>query len=100
MRYKRRRTFLILLLALTVSVLGINRDNSGVLSLDQSNQPIKNAITSAPADSIKAADALERLAVKGRAPKTGYGRTMFMDDWGIQNSCDKRNIILLKTFRN
>ncbi len=44
---------------------------------------------------------LDTLAVKGRAPKTGYARTLFGDAWtddvdvaGGHNGCDTRNDIL------
>ena len=42
----------------------------------------------------KAADSLNKLAVKGRAPKTGYARTQFGNGWAEVNGCDTRNIIL------
>ena len=39
--------------------------------------------------------ALGKLAVKGRAPKTGYARDLFSDGWGDQpGGCDSRNFIL------
>ena len=41
-----------------------------------------------------AADALETILVKGRAPKTGYERQKFGDGWRIIEGCDTRNIIL------
>lgn len=41
-----------------------------------------------------AADALNQLAVKGRAPKTGYARTQFGNGWRVTGLCDTRNIIL------
>lgn len=91
---------MILFLALTISALGIYNDNSNIFKTDLSNQQIKNAVTSAPDDSTKATDALEKLAVKGRAPKTGYDRTAFMNDWRTENNCDKRNIILKRDLRN
>ena len=37
---------------------------------------------------------LETLAVKGRAPKSGYKRTQFGDGWEMKAGCDMRNIIL------
>lgn len=43
-----------------------------------------------------AATALEKLVVKGRAPKTGYDREQFGDGWAIVNGCDTRNIILYR----
>lgn len=41
-----------------------------------------------------AATALEKLAVKGRAPKTNYSRAQFGDGWASVAGCDTRNIIL------
>jgi len=41
-----------------------------------------------------AAQALETLAVKGRAPKTDYSRSQFGSGWATTNGCDTRNIIL------
>ena len=39
--------------------------------------------------------ALGKLAVKGRAPKTGYSRDLFSDGWADQpGGCDSRNFIL------
>jgi hypothetical protein len=41
-----------------------------------------------------AADALQKLAVKGSAPKTGYSRSQFGSGWTTTSGCDTRNIIL------
>ena len=41
-----------------------------------------------------AAEALEQLPVKGRAPKTGYARSEFGSGWATTSGCDTRNIIL------
>jgi hypothetical protein len=41
-----------------------------------------------------AAEALARLQVKGRAPKTDYARTQFGSGWQTVGLCDTRNIIL------
>ena len=43
-----------------------------------------------------AAEALEALVVKGRAPKTGYSRDEFGKGWGKTLGCDTRNIILYR----
>jgi hypothetical protein len=39
---------------------------------------------------------LNALAVKGRAPKTGYTRTQFGDGWAKTDGCDTRNHILAR----
>ena len=46
------------------------------------------------ATSKNAVSALNQLAVKGRAPKTGYARNLFSDGWGESAGCDTRNRIL------
>ena len=44
----------------------------------------------------KATTILAKLAIKGRAPKTGYDRELFSDGWGEIGSCDLRNYILAR----
>jgi hypothetical protein len=62
------------------------------------NPDLWQSTTPAPAQTSnatgQAVDALSTLAVKGRAPKTGYERTQFGDGWRETNGCDTRNIIL------
>lgn len=41
-----------------------------------------------------ASQALSELAVKGRAPKTGYERTNFGTGWSSRGACDMRNLVL------
>lgn len=48
-----------------------------------------------PAES-EALVALAELAVKGRAPKTGYARAQFGNGWTSTRGCDTRNIILAR----
>jgi hypothetical protein len=49
-----------------------------------------------PAYATKAIDLLATLAIKGRAPKTGYDRAQFGQAWADvdRNGCDTRNDIL------
>ncbi len=42
---------------------------------------------------------LDKLTVKGRAPKTGYARVQFGDGWTRIGVCDMRNIILARDLR-
>ena len=58
-----------------------------------SSAPISQE-TPAQAASVSASSALADLAVKGRAPKTGYAREQFGDGWGDIGECDTRNYIL------
>lgn len=47
-----------------------------------------------------AVEALEKLEVKGRAPKTGYSREEFYGSWGKIDGCDTRNVILKRDMWN
>ncbi|MDB5160283.1 MAG: uncharacterized protein JWO99_546 [Candidatus Saccharibacteria bacterium] len=47
-----------------------------------------------------ASDALEKLVVKGRAPKTDYSRSQFGSGWSTISGCDTRNIILHRDLQN
>ena len=53
-----------------------------------------------PVQTGKAAEALETLPVKGRAPKTGYERSQFGDGWESINGCSTREIILNRDLGN
>jgi hypothetical protein len=46
------------------------------------------------ADTSLAVNVLQKLAVKGRAPKTNYSRDQFGSGWAVEAGCDTRNIIL------
>ena len=48
----------------------------------------------------KALSVLKTIAVKGRAPKTGYARSQFGDGWQNIGSCDTRNFILKRDLKN
>lgn len=47
-----------------------------------------------------ASEALKTLAIKGRAPKTGYTRAQFGDGWLTISGCDTRNRILARDLTN
>lgn len=102
MRYKRRRTLLVLFLALGLAFITTQQDilSPSTQIQNSQNQQIKNTLTSPPANSTNALEALEHLPVKGRAPKTEYERKAFMNDWRQENNCDKRNIILKRDLNN
>jgi hypothetical protein len=53
-----------------------------------------------PTQSTLAIDALEKLPVKGRAPKTGYDRAKFSNGWGEINGCSVRELVLLRDLKN
>jgi hypothetical protein len=65
-----------------------------VLTHPQTWQAVSPGTNQSVSVSGAAADVLNQLAVKGRAPKTGYARTQFGDGWRVTGVCDTRNIIL------
>lgn len=78
----------------TVAALVVAAAGAVILFLHPNLQQPVSAPVSQSAPQGSAADALNELAVKGRAPKTGYARAQFGDGWASVRGCDTRNIIL------
>lgn len=86
--YKKRRIFVISFILFCLSlVIIINTPVTENPKNDTNNQNVLG-VTS---DAI---DALNKIPIKGRAPKTDYSRDKFGTDWIVVNGCDTRNIIL------
>lgn len=92
--YKLRRTILTLIVAGVASIVLLTHPD---LQQSVMTQP---STSSQQAPTGDAARALESLAVKGRAPKTGYARAQFGDGWETTRGCDTRNIILHRDLTN
>ncbi len=87
-RFKTRRIIVVVLALIFLAVVIY-------LNTPKITEPIK--VTKKSQDIIissPAIDALNKLAIKGRAPKTGYTREQFGADWNVNKGCDTRNIIL------
>ncbi len=67
-------------------------------------QPVDQPVAAPAAQQVvtvgQAADELEKIPVKGRAPKTGYERSEFGNGWANIGGCDTRNIILNRDLTN
>ncbi|MCA9324256.1 HNH endonuclease [Candidatus Saccharibacteria bacterium] len=91
---RKRRSVAVLLISLLVMVLQS-------LPFFQKQSDVTPAQTDVLSDTAEgselASDVLERLLVKGRAPKTGYARDQFSDGWALVGGCDVRNIILKRS---
>ena len=63
---------------------------------------LAQATTFAAATEVTASSALSTLAVKGRAPKTGYDRDALFGGWADPdgNGCDARNDVLARDLTN
>lgn len=94
MRYKKRRVITSLLIALVALFLGGYSAHQEKMAQQEvaSGPKVQSSATSN--SSVLALDALEQLAIKGRAPKTNYAREQFSDGWAEVDACDMRNYIL------
>jgi hypothetical protein len=91
---ERRRRVVVVLVAALITLGGALYE-----SVQQRNTQqgfVQNATTTldVPSDQQKAIDELNKLEVKGRAPKTGYKRSAFGDGWNNVGGCDVRNLVL------
>ena len=73
---------------------------SSLVALAVSVPPAGTYTASHAATPKTAVAGLGLLAVKGKAPKTGYERSAFSDGWGQLNGCDLRNIILTRDLKS
>ena len=90
---KRRIIVTFIFFIIFISVIIINTPNS-------KNQNSTDYQSSSIDSSKLAITALNKLDIKGRAPKTDYSRAQFGDGWIIKNGCDTRNIILNRDMTN
>lgn len=83
----RRTLFLLAFLALTISWLFVNPASyeTEVENLSSAEETSANLLAS---------EVLEKLEVKGRAPKTGYTRDQFYSSWPIVDGCSLRQRII------
>ncbi len=70
--------------------------------LDDTFRPLVSQLLPANArtDTSPAQVTLDLLAVKGRAPKTGYARSEFGNGWGKIQGCSVREVILHRDLKN
>jgi hypothetical protein len=99
MKERRRRLVVAIIVALVaVGSAGLSTLNQKQQSQAELQQPGPKVMASetTPASGTLAQSALGGLAVKGRAPKTGYTRTQFGSGWAPAGNCDMRNYILAR----
>ena len=65
-------------------------------SVDESSEKAQNE--SVDESSEKAVDVLDKIDVKGRAPKKGYSREEFYDGWPMVDGCSLRQRIIKREF--
>jgi hypothetical protein len=87
--FRSKKLFSILVAA--TLLLGVGPNNSAHATTNYASK-----VSAQPT----ASSLLAKLAIKGRAPKTGYSRSLFSDGWGTIGSCDTRNFILSRDLTN
>lgn len=99
-REHRKRRVFVMFLAMIIAIVVIACHPSQQQPTVSPPQTPTAKISQATGD---AAEALNKIEVKGRAPKTGdteFKRTHFGDGWESQAGCDVRNIILRRDLTN
>lgn len=71
-----------------------------VLAFVGASMILSGMVPASAASGQNALAAVEQLQVNGKAPKTGYERSLFSDGWGEIGSCDVRNYILKRDMKS
>lgn len=85
---QRRMMAAMVVAVVAICLVVLSPDNYDAAPPAQPDAPITTPLPSS------ASQALSELAIKGRAPKTGYARANFGTGWAKDGSCDTRNLIL------
>jgi hypothetical protein len=93
MEERARRFSVVFAIAFAIvgSSLYVSLQNEAPKQSAQTSPPPTTTSTTASGPAI---DTLESLAIKGRAPKSGYSREQFSAGWADIGGCDTRNYIL------
>lgn len=98
MRFRLKRVVAMLLsFAIMTYIIIVNSPTQEITKNDETSDVEKIVSESevlSSTDSKLAINALAKIEIKGRAPKTGYSRSEFGSGWETTNGCDTRNIIL------
>lgn len=91
-----RRNLALLVGAVALVAFGWTSSNRDENAPVESQGPSASPSASPSQSGDLAVDALTRLEIKGRAPKTGYSREQFGQSWRDldRNGCDQRNDVL------
>jgi hypothetical protein len=91
MNHPKRRRLIAALLLLIAAVVFVA---ANPLSYKPAGETETRSTIVDSADESLAINALGKLDIKDRAPKTGYSRSQFGSGWGQINGCDARNVVL------
>jgi hypothetical protein len=94
-RPRKAQGFIVTLMAvITFCVAIIIQDGTWRATLDDLITSYVDDVKTTLQPTGSAVDQLQKLAVKGKAPKTGYERSQFGTGWSVSDGCDTRNLIL------
>ncbi len=102
---KGKRVISVLILALVI-IVGLLLGQYQALHTKVEAPPLKPTVnntvstTNQQLSFSSAQAALEKLPIKGRAPKTGYTRAQFGNGWEKSGACDTRNKILARDLQD
>lgn len=104
MKYKMRRIVLVLValggVAVWLVVNPASYENIFTKANNDGERYDAEAVSEANAEVPLATEILEKLEVKGRAPKTGYTREEFYNGWPTADGCNLRQRIIKREFGN
>lgn len=93
---RKRRVVAVIILALVIIGLAIYTQLKSVKTIPDNNSTISQNQIDASAPQNPAIQALGKLAIKGRAPMTGYSRQQFGGSWASEGTCNNRDLILAR----
>jgi hypothetical protein len=98
---RKRRNIVVVIVALLLLIIGVNPDFlTDQQPFETEEQLTADVLSESTTDSPLALVALDALAVKGRASKSGYSRDEFGSGWATINGCDTRNTVLQRSLRD
>ena len=89
------RTVVVAICLFVIFALGVNPSFLGE-PLVEDSAILTDVLADYDGNPELAIDVLNRLEVKGRAPKTGYSRSEYGSGWATVEGCDMRNIMLVR----
>ena len=98
MKLKVRRFTSVILVLIVVAIWLVVNPESYEQVFVETRDFDAEAITNVEEGSVLAAEILDKLEVKGRAPKTGYSREQFYDGWPLVEGCSLRQKIIKREF--
>lgn len=93
---RKRRVVAVIILALVIIGLAIYTQLKSAKPVPDNNSTISQTQLQPSAPQNSAIRALGKLAIKGRAPMTGYSRQQFGGAWASEGSCNNRDLILAR----